>query len=209
MVAATTGYRYGCRCPRCTEAHKAALKLQRATTCADPSCNEPRLKHRRTCAEHTRPVQAEPKQTKKLTRDCELCGRSHTWYESQLVATVRANVIDLYRRTCNGCRQRYIGVIKAHRLDTETAIRLILAEACDLCGCRFSIAATGRRNVHIDHDHFCCPGAASCGSCVRGFLCPRCNHVIASLEGVRDVGLDLALAYLARAEANELQQSAA
>lgn len=49
--------------------------------------------------------------------------------------------------------------------------------------------------LHVDHDHKCCdngdyPGgkwyAASCGKCVRGFLCPGCNVALGSFRDDAD-----------------------
>lgn len=50
------------------------------------------------------------------------------------------------------------------------------------CGC--AICATknpGKKGWHVDHNHACCPGKRSCGKCVRGILCAKCNVAIAML----------------------------
>jgi hypothetical protein len=40
---------------------------------------------------------------------------------------------------------------------------------------------------HIDHDHACCPGKKSCGKCVRGLLCARCNKTLGNAGDSIDV----------------------
>ncbi len=53
-------------------------------------------------------------------------------------------------------------------------------DGCNICG-----AETGEetdRNLHVDHDHKCCPGKRSCGKCVRGVVCNRCNTAMGLYE---------------------------
>lgn len=44
-----------------------------------------------------------------------------------------------------------------------------------------------REPVVVDHDHACCPGTKTCGKCVRGLLCNRCNVLLGVIE--EDVAL--------------------
>jgi hypothetical protein len=52
-------------------------------------------------------------------------------------------------------------------------------------GCNICSAKPGKgtiRNLHVEHDHKCCPGSKSCGKCVRGAVCNRCNTAIGLYE---------------------------
>ena len=46
---------------------------------------------------------------------------------------------------------------------------------CAICGIHRSKL---KKNLSIDHDHSCCNGTTSCGKCIRGLLCGRCNSVL-------------------------------
>jgi hypothetical protein len=44
---------------------------------------------------------------------------------------------------------------------------------CYLCSEPLDLES--KRKIHVDHDHDCCRGGKSCGSCVRGLACNECN----------------------------------
>lgn len=53
----------------------------------------------------------------------------------------------------------------------------------------------GNKSLYVDHDHGCCVGQKSCGRCIRGLLCARCNNAIALLGDTKK-GVERALKYL-------------
>lgn len=51
--------------------------------------------------------------------------------------------------------------------------------ACAGCG---RVPGPRAKRLAVDHDHTCCSGTTSCGRCVRGLLCHRCNDVLAHMR---------------------------
>jgi hypothetical protein len=69
--------------------------------------------------------------------------------------------------------------------------------AC-ICGKPFNRDGGKSSAPHVDHNHLCCSGDTSCGKCVRGILCFRCNSVLGFLESEPHLLPDYLKVYLAK-----------
>ena len=69
---------------------------------------------------------------------------------------------------------------------------LLQGGCCAICGVHYTKTTFP---FSVDHDHSCCDGDFSCGECVRGLLCRRCNVGIGNLMD-NVVNLRRAITYL-------------
>lgn len=59
--------------------------------------------------------------------------------------------------------------------------RMVMAQDGRCGGCDRQAPIAGKQ-LHIDHDHRCCPqGGRSCARCRRGLLCAECNMALGLL----------------------------
>lgn len=82
-------------------------------------------------------------------------------------------------RRCDVClepirEQALLRRVKRYGITVAQYERLMSSQgaACAVCG---TDQPGGKGAWHIDHDHTCCQFEGSCGHCVRGLLCSRCN----------------------------------
>ncbi|MGW7072523.1 endonuclease domain-containing protein [Streptomyces sp. NPDC054855] len=100
--------------------------------------------------------------------ECLACGESKPVSAYSVVN--KAGAPRPYCKPCNAERVR----LSNYSVTKEFIDRLwkYQGERCAICG---SAEAARTRAPDIDHDHACCNGGRSCGTCIRGLVCSNCN----------------------------------
>lgn len=83
---------------------------------------------------------------------------------------------------CKTCQPLigHVGNLKKYGLTRDDYVDLEKSQngLCKICGEKEKY----NKRLSIDHDHTCCSGPTSCGKCVRGLLCSRCNKVLGQIN---------------------------
>ncbi len=101
-----------------------------------------------------------------LNAKCKDCAREHQ----------RENYFRNHESKISKERARRYGI------STERYLEMI-KNGCEVCGLN--------ENLHVDHDHSCCPGSFTCGNCIRGILCRGCNMAEGQLKSNPELALAL------------------
>lgn len=70
----------------------------------------------------------------------------------------------------NAMCARHHGRAGRYRLTAVQLQFLLLVELCPICGIELT-----EKGSAIDHDHSCCDSDPTCGECVLGIICVKCN----------------------------------
>lgn len=143
--------------------------------------------------------------------DCDRRHKGHGYCQGHLEKLRRAGTVDGVNKFYGhkGCKfeqcdrkhhslglcGRHYGLLYGYSLTFERYNEMLDSQGgrCAICKERFV------STPHIDHDHKCCEGKTSCGGCVRGLLCFKCNNGLGSFEDKIE-SLENAVDYLRKAE---------
>lgn len=117
-------------------------------------------------------------------RSTVLCSPCYRVSRSQNDSLARCSIIvcDSVARTLGLCDNHY-QLQRKYGLTYEQREELIARNngVCPICLDEPQARSDGAVWA-IDHDHRCCPGRQSCGSCLRGAICLDCNLGIGKLN---------------------------
>ena len=112
-------------------------------------------------------------------KTCSKCKKSKPLF----LFSVGSSKLDGLHSYCKECDREYraehketlavqnkVGQMRRNYNLTPTQYQELIANGCEVC--------RSMDNLHIDHDHRCCPGQKTCGRCIRGVLCSNHNRAI-------------------------------
>lgn len=129
------------------------------------------------------------------TKDCKAChgkmSAADTHKNCNSCRSINRNCIECNREfkgtrrkcdSCNSIKQNQVARDRRYgfTLGEYDAMYILQEGKCSICAnTEASISKTGRSySLVVDHDHKCCPGEKTCGKCVRGLICRKCNILL-------------------------------
>jgi hypothetical protein len=121
-----------------------------------------------------------PSQNGRPSSACKDCLKHRGWERQNAVMKVnpeRNRARQVRDRKDNPRRAKGYWLWTTYRVTLEWFDEQWSAQAgrCPICQTQFEQDPHSTHAPQVDHDHKCCAGARSCGSCVRGLICRRCN----------------------------------
>lgn len=94
---------------------------------------------------------------------------------------------------CYNSMPRFIWeTLYKHHAPLEMALQVASNPVCAICEADLTVREPDfkkrLRPIHaVDHDHKCCERGTSCGKCIRGILCRKCNVALGYLQDDADL----------------------
>jgi hypothetical protein len=108
------------------------------------------------------------------TRRAYYRNNKHKWKKSERTPEQKRQ--DMLKHRYSMTNEQYNALLKKQN------------SACAICFSKQEI-------LHVDHNHKCCSTRKTCGNCVRGLLCARCNKALGLFQDDEDILLK-AIKYL-------------
>jgi len=174
------------RCGSCSNPYRLARRLEIERSLAPRTCAQCGTEYVysresphgvKYCGECLILTRWEKRPHKVLARICPSCGSRHEQLNSYELCA-----------DCYSMMPRSLwATFWKHNVEIERCLEVAQNLGCEICGADVTIFAKDKKGrmrptYAVDHDHSCCPIGRSCGNCVRGLLCRRCNVALGYLQ---------------------------
>ena len=124
---------------------------------------------------------------------CETCGNSNSDYRAKFCKSCWVN------RSVDGKNLTY----RRHQMKKKYSLTLekydeILKLQNNSCAICKTHSSEFKDSLYVDHDRSCCPSKITCGNCIRGLLCKKCNFALGLLndnEAIMQEALNYIIGY--------------